>query len=91
MEGCESDLLPSLEEIMQISQGTEGLQAILLTHWHHDHSGGIEGVRKVVGCEISSLIMRSGTVRNSEMCHLCINIQFPILADVAPVFNCLTQ
>lgn len=29
--------------------GCEGLEAILLTHWHEDHTGGVEDILKRLG------------------------------------------
>ena len=46
---CEK-MLPNLAEAMQAT-GCTGLDMIILTHMHHDHFGGVDGVQKRFGCE----------------------------------------
>ena len=42
------EYLPVLEEAMEKS-GCEGIQEILITHYHHDHVGGIDSIQRRFG------------------------------------------
>lgn len=44
---------PLLEQAMK-DEGVEGLEGVILTHWHFDHVGGLPSVRKLFGNEVKA-------------------------------------
>src|ERR1700761_8378546 len=77
------DARPVIEELKRLNLR---LAAILLTHHHPDHIGGVSGLRQlaevpVIGPEDKRIAVTTQTVRDGERCELPeLGLGFEILA-----------
>jgi len=77
------DAAPVLEELRRSGAS---LAAILLTHHHPDHIGGVAGLLEhgavpVIGPDDARIALRTRTVRDAERCNLAdLGLTFDILA-----------
>lgn len=55
-EEGKSEYITNLKRVLQEEEAT--LEHIIITHWHHDHIGGVKDVLKHVGSGISSKVLK---------------------------------
>ena len=64
------EYIPVLREAMSAS-GCEGIQEVLITHYHYDHVGGLESIQKAFGpgLKVSKYIPAASELRSYKESH----------------------
>jgi glyoxylase-like metal-dependent hydrolase (beta-lactamase superfamily II) len=81
---CLVGWIENLSKTMK-DEGIEGLDGILITHWHHDHIGGIDHVRKRFGnIPVHKMVLPSLGARDAASCsHSSTPTPIPTTATAA--------